>query len=57
MQHKKTVKEICKERITYHKKLVNIILSIQSVTGGIKPISGSGLRQSLNYYAGVRCGQ
>ena len=40
---KKADKDFCNERITCHKKLVHMILSIGSSTGGINPISGSKL--------------
>ena len=40
---KKADKDFCNERTTCHKKLVNMILSIGSSTGGINPISGGKL--------------
>ena len=40
---RKADKNFCNERITCHKKLVNMILSIDSSTDGINPISGSEL--------------
>ena len=36
MQHKKKQIKTCNARITCHKKLVNMILSIGSSTGGTK---------------------